>query len=35
LEEIDTIVTDPGAPAELVGQFRAAGLEAIVAPGEQ
>jgi DeoR family transcriptional regulator, fructose operon transcriptional repressor len=31
LDEIDTIVTDPGAPAELVGQFRAAGLEAIVA----
>ena len=32
VECIDTIVTDSGAPVELVEQFRAKGIEVIVAP---
>jgi DeoR/GlpR family transcriptional regulator of sugar metabolism len=35
LDDIDAIVTDPGAPAELVSQFRASGLETIVAAPER
>jgi DeoR/GlpR family transcriptional regulator of sugar metabolism len=33
LEQIDTIVTDSKAPADLVAQLRAKGIEVIVAPG--
>jgi DeoR/GlpR family transcriptional regulator of sugar metabolism len=32
VECIDTIVTDNGAPIELVEQFRAKGIEVVVAP---
>ena len=32
LEPIDTIVTDPNAPAELVGELKDRGIEVIIAP---
>jgi len=35
LEDVDTIVTDSQAPAELVAQLRARGIEVVVAPAAE